>query len=123
MLVYYVEGDRGHLMNEVVGKQQQRTVARGGCMSFVMPWEDIVDAVRKVDSEPLCVPHGEDTLRYFLRVHLNVAGQDFTQYLKQVQVRPWIVLKLLYFLIEHDHVASRGRGAAESLRRQMRAKV
>ena len=42
MLVYYVEEDRGHLMNEEVGQQKFRTVVRGSCCSFAMPWEDIL---------------------------------------------------------------------------------
>ena len=39
VLVYHVEGDGGHVMNEVMGQQQRRTVVRGGCMSFQMPWK------------------------------------------------------------------------------------
>ena len=31
MLVYYVEGDHGHLMNEELGDQQFRTLVRGSC--------------------------------------------------------------------------------------------
>ena len=37
VLVYYTEGDREHLMNEVVGQRRDRTVVCGGCMSFQMP--------------------------------------------------------------------------------------
>ena len=47
MIVYCVEGDRGHLMNEEVGQQQFRTVVRGSCCSFRMPWEDIIDCLRR----------------------------------------------------------------------------
>ena len=41
LIVYYVEGDAGHLMNEEVGKQKFRTVVRGSCCSYQMPWEDL----------------------------------------------------------------------------------
>ena len=30
VLIYYVEGDHGHLFNEELGRQQSRTVVRGG---------------------------------------------------------------------------------------------
>ena len=40
MLVYYVEGDYGHLYGEEVGRQRFRTAVRGTCCSFHMPWED-----------------------------------------------------------------------------------
>ena len=33
MIVYYVEGDQGHLLGEEVGKQKSRTVVRGSCCS------------------------------------------------------------------------------------------
>ena len=42
MLVYYVEGDKGHLMHEIVVAAKYRTVVRGSCCSFQMPWEDVV---------------------------------------------------------------------------------
>ena len=45
MIVYYVEGDYGHLMNEESGKQQFRTLVRGICCSFHMPWEDIIESL------------------------------------------------------------------------------
>ena len=45
MVVYYVEGDGGHLMTEKMGQQQFRIVVRGTCVSYHMPWEDIMDVV------------------------------------------------------------------------------
>ncbi len=33
MIVYYVEGDRGHLMHEKIGSQQNRWAMRGNCLS------------------------------------------------------------------------------------------
>ena len=47
MMVLYVEGDHGHLMNEIVGKQQHRTVVKGSAATFLMPWEDILKELRK----------------------------------------------------------------------------
>ena len=38
MIVYYVEGNEGHVMNEITGELQWRTAVRGQCFSFVMPW-------------------------------------------------------------------------------------
>ena len=46
IMVYYVEGDHGHLMGEELGKQQFRTVVRGNCISFQMPWEDILESLK-----------------------------------------------------------------------------
>ena len=46
MLVYYVEGDHGHLMGEQLGHATFRTVVRGNCISFQMPWEDILESLK-----------------------------------------------------------------------------
>ena len=41
MMVYYVEGDHGHLLDEEVHKQKFRTRVQGAPISFQLPWEDI----------------------------------------------------------------------------------
>eukprot|EP00973_Karenia_brevis_P061884 8607411-Karenia_brevis.AAC.1 len=51
-----------------------------------------------------------------LRVHLQVNGVDFKKHLKQVMVRPFVLLALLNFLIDHNHEVFRGREDAERLR-------
>ena len=40
--IFYVEGDRGHLLQEKLGQKRWRTAMRGYVSSFVMPWEDIL---------------------------------------------------------------------------------
>ena len=47
MIVYYVEGDRGHLLTEEVGRQRFRTIVRGSCCSYHMPWEDILEVLQR----------------------------------------------------------------------------
>ena len=42
MVVFYVEGDYGHLLNERVHRQQFRILVRGAPISFKLPWEDIL---------------------------------------------------------------------------------
>ena len=51
MVVYYVEGDYGHLMSEELGRQAFRTRVRGGCCSFHMPWDDIVQSLLRSCSD------------------------------------------------------------------------
>ncbi len=38
MIVYYIEADKGHLMNEAVQQPQHRHASRGNAFSFHMPW-------------------------------------------------------------------------------------
>ena len=104
MLVYYVEGDRGHLLNKELGKQQFRTLVRGSCCSFNMPWADILEDLKKncLDQDLMEIPRPAEALKYMLRVHLNVGGVDFRKNLKQLHVRPYVLLLLLEFLIDRS---------------------
>ena len=69
MLVYYVEEDRGHLMNEEVCQQKVRTVVRGTGCSFAMPWEDILEDLKNncMDEVLLGIPRPPACLKYLLR--------------------------------------------------------
>jgi len=69
------------------------------------------------------LPREEDCLKYLLRLHLKVAGQDFHQHLKQVHLRPFVLVELLYELIEKKHVCFKGKGPAADLKERMAAAV
>ena len=71
IIVCYVEGDRGHLMNEIHKENQHSTAVHGHALSFTMPWEDLVKSLRqRVKS----IPRDPQCLKYMLRLHLKVAG-------------------------------------------------
>ena len=61
------------------------------------------------------VPRDPECLKYMLRLHLNVAGVDFHQHLKQVHLRPAILVLLLQELFQRKHEAFVGSLAAESM--------
>ena len=84
MIVYYVEGDQGHILGAEVGEQKIRTVVRGSCCSYHMPWGDILeDLTRNCSDRDLTeIPRPEECLKYVWRVHLNVNGLDFKKHLK-----------------------------------------
>ena len=125
MICYYVEGDYGHMMKEIVGKAQDRYAVHGRCYSFVMPWEDIIRELNlnmsDLDLERL--PREDECLKYMLRLHLRVAGKDFHQHLRQVHLRPFVLVELLYELIDRKHSVFCGKGSAEALKRRMAARV
>ena len=124
-IVYYIEGDHGHLMTAKLGKQQFRTVARGSPVSYHMPWEDVLKDLKKncLDTDLLEVPRPEECLKYMLRVHLRVNAVDLGKHLKQVHVRPFVLLLLLYFLIDRNHEVFRGKGSAVALKQKMQQAV
>ena len=100
MLVYYVEGDSGHLMHEIAGAAKYRTVVWGSCRSFQMPWEDVVRNLQATcsDRDISDLPRAQERLKYFHSVHLTVNGLDYKRHLKQLHVRPHVLLALLFFL-------------------------
>ena len=125
MVVYYVEGDGGHLMGEELGDQKFRTVVRGSCVSYHMPWEDICKEMQEHGDDRSLgqLPRPQEALKYMLRVYVRVNGLDLKKHLRQIQVRPFVIVALLDFLIERNHEAFRGKGLAVDLRQQMRAAV
>jgi len=71
--------------------------------------------------EPL--PRNPECLKYILRVHLRVDKESMAKALKQLTVRPFVLLQLLYYLIEQNHEVFRGKGNAKELRDRMHAAV
>ena len=47
MMVFYVEGDGGHLFDEQLNEQRWKTMVRGSCVSYIMLWEDILCELRE----------------------------------------------------------------------------
>ena len=53
VIVYYVEGDGGHLLNEKMGHPGFRTAVRGSCQSYSMPWEEIMEDLMRFNNSAL----------------------------------------------------------------------
>jgi hypothetical protein len=126
MMVCYVEGDGGHLLNEDVQQQQFRTRVRGTAHSVHMPWEDIVAELRKhaFEKDALqTIPRKAECLKYILRVSVRLDRYTLNKVLRQMSVRPFVLLQLLYYLIDHRHEAFRGKQSARELREAMRVAV
>ena len=99
---------------------------RGIAHSFHMPWADILAELQQhaeasdvVDA----IPRKPDALKYMIRVHLRVNERSMEKALRQLNVRPYVLLQLLFYLIDHNHKVFRGKGNVEQLRQRMRAAV
>eukprot|EP00973_Karenia_brevis_P028568 3936880-Karenia_brevis.AAC.1 len=73
MIIYSVEGDQEHLMNEEMGHHKFRVAVRGSCVSYQKPWEEILEQINKhrADRNVLDIPRPQDCLKYMLRVQLQ----------------------------------------------------
>ena len=117
-----MEVGEGHLLNENLQDHKYRTRVRGSAVSYQMPWEDILRELRDnyLDKDFHDNPRRQECLKYILRVHLNAAGQNMEKHIKQLRVRPSVLLLLLEFLIDRQHVAFRGKGSAAEPKAKMR---
>ena len=72
-----------------------------------MPWEHILEELHaqcaKDASDITSLPRNPECLQYMLKVHLRVDRQNMAKVLRQLTVRPFVLFRLLYFLIEHSH--------------------
>ena len=63
-MAFYVEEDRGHLMEETMYAQRARAAYRGNLVSFHMPWEQLYDNLIHLlaDRDISMLPHDEHIL-------------------------------------------------------------
>ena len=108
LVVYYVEGDRGHLLNEQVGAQRSRWAVRGNCFSYNMPWEDILSSLGKaVKDEELQTPLPQEVLVHIVRLNLKIGNEKWADKVKPLKLRAHVVLRLAEVLIDTKHPAYR----------------
>ena len=64
LITYYVEGDKGHLLNAEQHRPQRAYAVRGNLYSFYMPWEEIAQKLNTVlhEENVELLPHPPETL-------------------------------------------------------------
>ena len=126
MLVWHIEGDYGHVMREPVGNRAYRTAVRGHAFSFIMPWEDIVKCLDETimsNDELALLPWDPEVMQNLVRIHLKVGDLDFEQYLKEVKIRPFVLVLLLRELVQRRHGPFADNPNAQKLMERMERAV
>ena len=106
LITYYVEGDRGHLMNEQMHRPQRAYAVRGNAFSFHMPWEKIMEQLGRVLEEDHldALPHPPEVLSSMVIFSLRIGDvTDLDKYLPQARLRPHVVLKLCLALLDSGY--------------------
>ena len=108
MICYYVEGDRGHLMNEVMHKAAFPSAVRGNIYSYHMPWTEVFKNLYKLQQsngkgmEKL--PHSPEVLSQLVTFSLRIGDVvELNKWLPQARLRPHVVLKLLWHLVDTNY--------------------
>ena len=104
---YYLEADRGNLIEDHLHRPEHRTAIRGNVSSFSIPWEEVLAALapetrRNTSWEKL--PHPPHVLQAIVKV--NVKGMLYNEAIEWVagaRIRPWVVSALLHHLIDMQH--------------------
>ena len=80
-------------MNESMQGPRGRTAARGNVFSFMMPWEDILRALKRAESDStrVALPHDGSVLAVLVRVHIIGGSLDVTKHLLYVHLRVFVV--------------------------------
>ena len=106
LITYYVEGDRGHLMNEQMHRPQRAYAVRGNAFSFHMPWEKVMEQLGRVLEEDHldALPHPPEVLSSMVIFSLRIGDvTDLDKYLPQARLRPHVVLKLCLALLDSGY--------------------
>ncbi len=120
LITYYVEGDRGHLLNAEEHRPQRAYAVRGNVYSFHMPWEEIARKLDKVleAEDTVSLPHPPETLASVVLFSLRIGDVvDLNKWLPQAKLRPHVVLKLLCALVDNRYPFPRGGPDAETLKK------
>ena len=97
LICYYIEGDRGHLLNAQLHKPERGYAVRGNVYNFHMPWEEIAQSMAKiVESEDVdYLPHRPETFANVVLFSLRFGDVvNLNKWLPQAKPRPHVVLKV-----------------------------
>ena len=115
LITYYVEGDKGHLLNEEAHRPKRGYAVRRNVYSFHMPWEKILQKLGSLlNNEDLpSLPHVPETLATVVLFSLRIGDVvDLNKWLPQAKLRPHVVLKLMCSLVDNKYsLGSRHSGA------------
>ena len=119
LITYQLEEPYGHLMCESMQGASSRTAARGNVFSFMMPWEDILQSLKKAEKEDtrVALPHDGAVLAVLLRVHIVGGSLDVTKHLRDVHLRVGVVRRMLEELVERGFPGYRDYSVEEIRRR------
>ena len=135
MMCFYIEGDRGHLLEETMFQSSFMSVVRGNVFSYHMQWEKIIDSLNRTTSDEklALLPHDPEHLAHMVQLHLKIGSIDMAKHIREIKVRAHVVLALGYDLIKAGHAAyiklrnseklkdfsARMRAAQEALKRRV----
>ncbi|CAL1133513.1 unnamed protein product [Cladocopium goreaui] len=124
---YYLEADRGNLIEEHLHRPEHRTAIRGNVSSFSIPWEEVLAALAPETRQNASwekLPHPPHVLQAIVKV--NVKGMLYNEAIEWVagaRIRPWVVSALLHHLIDMQHPMCTSHLSAEEAKTAVTQRV
>ena len=124
---YYLEADRGNLIEEHLHRPEHRTAIRGNVSSFSIPWEEVLAALapetrRNTSWEKL--PHPPHVLQAIVKVIVKgMLYNEAIEWVAGARIRPWVVSALLHHLIDMQHPMCASHLSAEEAKTAVTQRV
>ena len=127
MVSFYLEQDRGHVMDVDMHRADHRIAVRGNVSSFSMPWEEILATLTQKNAGHKhwgTLPHSKDTLRSLVKVTVKgMRHNEAIQWVSGAKIRPWVVTALLHHLIDLQHPMCNSSDSPEMAKEKVTERV
>ncbi|CAK9031745.1 unnamed protein product [Durusdinium trenchii] len=127
VVAYYLEADRGHLLEESLHRAEHRSAICGNVSSFSLPWEEVLatlDPKHPAHKTWGSLPHEPEVLRTLLKITVKGMRHNETiQWVAGAKIRPWVVVKLLHHLIDIQHPMCEAAPSEEAAKAAVVARV
>ena len=105
-ICFYLEADRGHIMEEELHRADHRIAIRGNVSAVSMPWEEIYSKFKHFTAEQsmATLPHSLDALQNVVRITIKgMRHSEIVDWVAGAKLRPWVVVALLEHLVDMEH--------------------
>ncbi|CAL1151362.1 unnamed protein product, partial [Cladocopium goreaui] len=127
MVSFYLEADRGHVLEEPVHRAEHRLAIRGNISAVSLPWEEIYGhfAQKTPHDRIATLPHALPALRAMVKVTVKgMRHAELVEWVAGAHLRPHVVVALLEHLVDIRHpMLAAYDGTPAELKQLFRSKV
>ena len=127
VVTYYVEADRGHLVEETLHRAEHRTAVRGNVSSFSLPWEEVLAAFAPEANTRMPwtkLPHKRKVMQAMVKITVKgMLHNEAIEWVAGARIRPWVVVALLQHLIDLQHPMCDNHISPEKAKEEVKQRV
>ncbi|CAK9039941.1 unnamed protein product [Durusdinium trenchii] len=127
VVTYYVEADRGHLVEETLHRAEHRSAVRGNVSSFSLPWEEVLQAFAPQANTSMPwtnLPQKPKVLQALVKITVKgMRHNEAIEWVAGARIRPWVVVALLQHLIDLQHPMCDNHISPEKAKEEVKQRV